>query len=392
MINFSETPLASIGAIRSFARAAKTTSLINASAPSRVEPVTLIDNTIALIPEIDDVLQSALNMFSCYYLLAFDLSIPINGINVLKRLDQLNPNRSVSDAVLSTDWAEESYHSGLGVSTMEGINLFDYTEEASNTTVNHYGGQGGNARARGGNASVGNINVKTSSGDKGTNQSSHGNQKELRESDNLSVGKMLELTIKEGSHEARFNVMVRLMARVVRADILANVLTMDRRKLTVIERWHQMRSGEISFFADYLLGRDLIKAHRKNLVNDDTGIYKAEIERNRKNTVAGLVSGRPSLAGSSTIAVVSRETANQIERTIRGRLTDKRKRDDFFSKNNLMTLVVVDPDDSTVTFFSESINTFTEVTFNQLKRVSQSKNQDLLPLLSAFKDSKSPIL
>jgi hypothetical protein len=359
------TALDVAGQIADIARTAKSGSLIEYTRATRVEPSVLLDLRAAQLPYIEDVLNNGLNMFAGYYLQAVSIAVNVGSVNVIKTLDKLNPNRDPLSSLSLRSM--ESYKHGLPFPGQPSLEAFG--DNVRDTHDEIYGEKG-------------NEGISTRDA-----------MKQFNESTNLSVGKLIDVNIESEGQKATIPVSLRLRVSTIRPDIMTHTLSLDSKQVGKKERFHQWRSGQIEFWNDLVLAQDLIKKHRKNLMNDESGYYKTRTTSKRRNTLSALVSGEISVATASSIFVLTTETAKELERQIRGRLKDFKVREKLFSETYAMMMFIVDPDWEQVTIYHHSIDEPTEASIREIQRSNKSKGgTDIAEILNAFRQSKSPTI
>lgn len=359
------TALDVAGQIADIARNARSGSLIEYTRATRVEPSVLLDMRCAQLPYIEDVLNNGLNMFAGYYLQAVSLAVNVGSVNVIKTLDKLNPNRDPLSSMSLQSM--ESFKHGLPFPGQPSLEAFGDSIKGAHEEV--YG--------KGGNEGV----------------STRDAMKQFNESSNLSVGKLIDVNIESEGQKASIPVSVRLRVSTIRPDIMTHTLALDSKKVSRKERFHQWRSGQIEFWNDLVLAQDLIQKHRKNLMNDESGYYKTRTSSKRRNTLSALVSGEISVATASSIFVLTKETAKELEREIRGRLKDFKVREKLFEETYAMMMFIVDPDWEQITVYHRSISEPTEASIREIQRSNKSKGgPDIAEILNAFRQSKSPTI
>lgn len=325
----------------------------------------MVDQSLVHLPYITDVMQTLSSIFSAYYLQAASLMVNIDRINVPRLLDTLNPTRDVADAtavrIADTVSGEsllslESYQYALpGVSKNRITPKKHVSMEADGSAEN--------------TASV-------NAGKLG---------KGISEAINLSVGRMLEVTVSASDNrKATFPIMVRLISTIVDSKILVHILGDNSRDVTLKERFHSWRAGQIEFWRDLVLCQDLIDEHRRALIEDKSGSYDEILRRRRNNNTAAIMSMTPSVANASNMMVISKATAKQLEADIGGRLTDYQKRQQIFASTYLMILVVVDPQWEQITFYHRGISVPTEVSARELKTANKGSGPDVAEILKAY--------
>ena len=249
-------------------------SLVGYTSPARVEPLLVIDDKLMFSDAIFDVNQSLLNQFTGYYLQAAALAGQVGNINVVDRLDSLNPNRNgqqtLAGHVLSAVGIE-SHKPGQKFG-ME--SYYDFTDrlpvpgDVRNTEQQKIAMESTSARDIAG---------------------------EMRQLSNMSVGKQVNVEITDGKNKAIIPVNIRLLANSIDTGGIIHILTGGSKDYTFRERLQQLKSGEIEFWRDFIGATDLIDQYKKHQMNDQSGLLGQFIRRRNNNTLAGLVSGEFSI-------------------------------------------------------------------------------------------------
>lgn len=218
--------------------------------------------------------------------------------------------------------------------------------------------------------------------------------KSTQEASSLSVGKMYEVSIKEGNETASVVIAIRLMARYMASSPLIEMFThkgyFDH---DLLERFHGWRSGRLSFVRDLLLCQDLVEAHRNAAIRDKSGIYQEVINRKNSSVAAGLLERNPSLAVMSNLAVITQGTLEAIEAKMGASITSSKIKNTLFDTTNMMILAVMDPDYDRVTFYMHGINGSTSMPMSKLKNSSGKGNgSEVMDVMKAFLSGRSPTL
>lgn len=337
-------------------------SLVGYTAPARVEPLCLIDETLAHQEMLPTVMQSVLALFSGYYLQAFALSANVGNVNVIAALDKLNPNRDAAAAFIG-QYAGDA----LG---LESISDFTHRLPVPGDKRNHQD-------------AVLSMEAedKAGSGNPGA---------EIRQATNLSVGKLINVEIKDGVNKAVIAVSIRLLANMVSVQAMTHILSAGSKEVTFKERLHQAKSGEIQFIRDLILCQDLIDEHKKHLANDREGFYEAILRRRTSNALAGALTGNYSVATASNIVIISELTATQVEMEVGGRLKDYKVRQKIFEKGYLMIMVVVNTERSRATFYHRGIPESTDVSERDMKASEKGGGTDVNDVLAAYRLGNNP--
>lgn len=357
----SPTTLALVRKIQDLWRASKSDSLIDYTQESRVEPIVLIGTDVLYNSMLPDIMQTNLVLFAGYYLQAIAISTTVGNVEVARTLSKLNPKRSAADSAAdSLGWivAHENYEHRLPTLAAKMA-----LEAAGDRMVA--------------------TDLFTVQRD---------TARELKELSNLGVGKMLMVEITDGLHRATIPVAVRLQASSLPTERLAHILASGSKDVSVKERWKQLWSGEIDALRDFVLCNDMVDDYKKNLKADRTGAYAEMLGRRRENQLSALVSANPSVATASNIAIISRETANELELLANGKLSNPKVRERIFANTTLMLINVLDAADSRLTIYSRNIATPTELGARDLRAANAGDGISVSEVLKSYQLGANPTL
>lgn len=361
----------------------KADSLIRFTKAARVEPIVLVDERLKHQPYITDIMQSLTSIFTGYYLQAVSLAVNVGQVNVIRLLDALNPTRDVADAA-ATHLVSQLQRPGLASMEAYRYGLPD-PEHAFGLEAF-------------GDHNVHDALIKL---DKAADDIANDGKelpkvagamgfKNATEAVNLSVGKLVEVTIEDNNKKATFPITVRLIATVVASEILAHILGDGSRNNSLKERYHAWRAGQLEFIRDLILCQDLIDEHRRTLMKDKSGVYADILERRSANASAASLTNTPSIGTASNLAVVSAQTAKELERRIEGKLSNPKVRDRIFTNTYLMIMVVVDTEWEQVTIYHRGISTPTELSIKELKSANKGTGPDIGEILKAYQLGQNP--
>lgn len=393
-------------------------SLIRFSKATRVEPIAMIDQRAAHLPYMGDIMQSLTSIFSGYYLQAIAVACNVGKVQTLRLLDALNPSRDVG-AAAANSLAEainsstvkhkhnvdllsmESYRFGLPMPGAE-ISLEARKSSALQkaTDAMIFAPKGHKAQAGADiinpamdEATAKNLDHSVMDDKSGKFKASVNVSKGIKaasESVNLSVGKLLEVTINSDGSEATFPIAVRLIATIVAAPILVHILGDGVRDSTFRERWHLYKAGQLQFWKDIVLCQDMIDAHKKALLKDTSGAYDEILARRAGNSAVSAITGSPSVGTASNIMVITSQTAKELELEIGGKLKDPRTREKVFNQTYIMLMVVVDPEWEQVTVYHRGIALPSEIAVKELKNINKGSGPDIGDILKAYQLGMTP--
>lgn len=319
-------------------------SLVELTRDVRVEPLVLVDSTIRDLEFMPRVMNTVLNLFTGFYLQGVSVQTQIGNIAVRRHLDQLNPNRDPGAFNVSFE--------SMPVAS-------DYRHRLPN--------------------------VKTA-------LETHNNSEAVAKDVNLAVGKIIDVTLEIEGKQVKLPILIRLATAPINPRVFVAAMSLGSRKNTLTERWHRMRAGELTLIGDLLLCNDLIDMHKANLKNDTTGFYAEMVRRRRNNKIAALRTEKPSLAAASNIAVIGDATLAQLERELGGKISNQQTRNGLFLESSMMILAVVNAERETITFYYRGIPTPTVLTLRELSSSAKGTGDDIMLIMRALLDNKSPAL
>lgn len=334
-------------------------SLTEVSKLSRVEPLTILSRDCLNLDIMPDVNQSLLSLFSAYYLQAVDMMSSVKDIEVIKLLDSLNPNRDETGFLLTERASRESLNT---------LALENYKFDLPKST---------------------NIALEF---DKEK-------EEKLVNISNLSVGKLLNVTIKY-KHKDEFEqkvdkevtvpISVRLIVSAIPNESIIHLLGMKTEDTNVVERFHAWRSGRISFIKDLIFCQDLIDEYKKAMVKDSSGTIQEIMRRVNNSKAFGLLTRNPSLASASNLFVITEENARQLEAKLGGPLRNPRIRQRAFDSTYAMIITVIDRDYERVTFYTRNINSESNFSYKEIKNAAKGKGPDIADMIKLLQLGQAP--
>lgn len=359
----TNTILKVAGSLPNFFNSMRAGSTVEFTSAARIEPVCVMESSLVTAPYISSIMHTANTLIGLYFMQAFAIDNQVGDINIIKRLDKLNPNRSVIGGLINQPYisAEDystalpTYHSSRTVS-----------EEAYDDDKGHKGV----AKAEFGKDLAAN----------------------LRAAENLAVGKILEITVQQGKESATIPVTVSLMPLLMDSGLMVQTFAEPNSfKNTRKGRLYRWKAGELETIRDMIFCRDLIDGHRSALVKDNTGFYAAVRDKRKKNKLAALASGDPSIGTISNVAIMSTDTARSMELELGGKLSDYKTRQRVFNDTSLMILFVVDQEREMVTIYYHGIDKSSIRPIRDLENATKkSSSGDLTEILRAFQQVSAP--
>lgn len=339
----------------------KTSSLVSATSVARVEPIVIVDKDCLFLEYLPDILQSTQSIFVGYWLQALSLITNVGDVNVGRVLDKLNPNRKVD----TNGFLETIVSAGIG---KESLTYASESLKYKLPTV-----------------------ALEAKGDKGDKDGSIAKVDNVAELANLSVGKLINVTIKNNGQEAVIPISFRLMVNTLPPASCVQLLSQGSVDLSFSERWFKWRAGRISFIKDLVFCQDLIREQKRTLMTDKDGVYSEIAKRAKNSKLASFFSKNPSLAEASNIVVISEETAMQLRVKHNLNLDNFKDRQKIFDKTYAMILVVIDRNYERVNMYHYGISASTSVGLRDIKVANKGSGPNIMEVLAAFKGGNAPV-
>lgn len=341
----------------------KSDSYIEFSKMTLVEAPTVVDATIAQLPQTPAILQSCINQFAVYYIQAATIHMNIGRVNINKILDPLNPKRDPGASFFSTLAA--------GLESFDVLGNENYEEPAEAPGLLSF--DGGLNTLNGVSHGLEDINIEMNlKGGDGGGLSSAGRDI-VKDAVNLSVGKVISLEVIQGENKASIPITIRLRTGVMQTQPLTTLLSVDQNQNRgFFTRLKKVGAGELSFWRDFVACRDLVEEHRDALLKDTTGMYAERVKTARKNKLSAVASMQPSIANLSAVYVISQETIENLAAYKRIDFSRTKVRKKIFEVTGAMIIAVVNTRWESVTFWRHSIEEPAEFTFSQINKEFQS--------------------
>ena len=349
-------------------------SLADISKIARVEPITLISSNLTGTKELYNILHGVLNIYAAFYLQAIHiLSAQLADVRILKILDKTNPDRDMKTLLTSGYTAYEN----LNIKTLSLENCkfklpMIATDKPSFAMESIFDEDANN--------------VLTSSTQK----------LETFEKLGSAVGKVMEVkfTVRgndsKNSDEITIPVVVKLDNMVIPADVIDQILTANADEITLGSRFKDALAGRIGFIKDFILCSDLIKSQKKTMIKDPTGYYNQLMKRINNSRMYSALSGNISLAGVSSIVVISEEDESFVQKQIGGKLTNEHTREIIFNNTSAMMVVVVDKEWERVSIYVKDIDGFSQNSFDAFKSMADKGNNNIADIIKAFSLNNAP--
>jgi hypothetical protein len=221
----------------------------------------------------------------------------------------------------------------------------------------------------------------------------------------VPAGKLLEITLanpENPSATVTLNLMVQLAPYRVPAQLAVQMITKDVIP-TFFQRYLQWRTGEISFWRDFVAMSDIVERRAKLMKMDPTGILADHIGKQtqgREKVLANINKHKADRARNlaNSVLIFSRETIQRARAETGVDVTassidmaDPGARQKFFATSFAMMMVVVDPLYNQVTFYYNGLDDSATFSFDQLQVGGKGGGGlDLVSVMNALGQGRSP--
>lgn len=337
-------------------------SLIGVSQAARVEPLTLVDSTLVHLDYMPDVLQTLQSQFTGFWLQALAMLTDLNGVNVAKILDPINPARD-PDYVEFTKSLKK--RAGLEALTHMSVEAYKWALPTA--------GQKLLAAEAGDNKGVVADAVK-----------------EVKDVSNLAVGKLINVKVKNQGEEATIPVSIRLMVVEMDPTSLTALVGDKSQNDSFSNRVFEWRAGRLSFISDLMLCNDLIKERKRMLAKDKEGVYSEVRRRQAQHKKAGMLSGRASAAEASNLYVISKASADDLAMKFGYDIDNFTHREKIFENTAAMIIAVVDPNYERVSFYHNGLRQSSSLGIRDIKVANKGSGPNIMDIFQAYKEGAAP--
>lgn len=363
-------------------------SIADVSKIARVEPITLVSSDLAGIKDLYHVMHGILNIYAAYYLQAVSiLSAELIDIRILKILDKTNPDRDLKTFLAAGYHALEEAGVQIDGNFRENLRTMSLEDCQFGLPMLKSDKENG-------------LNIASESfiNENDTHALSTSISKlETFEKVGYAVGKVLNVNFKldslendrENAREVSMPVVIRLDTMILPNDIIRSLTTANAEEITIGSRFKDALAGRISFIKDFILASDLIKSQKKSMIKDPTGYYSNMLKRINNSRIYSALSGNISLAGVSSVMIISEEDEAEIQRKIGGKLTNKSTREMVFNNTSMMMIVVISQSWERVSIYVRDIDGFSQNSFNDFRQMNDN-DSSISDVLKAFQLNQAP--
>lgn len=366
-----------ISSIAKFLKGTKgNVSLTEVTQTARVEPIVIVGQDCVNLEYMNDVMNSVHSIFTGYYLQAAAITTNISNVKVGKLLGTINPGNNydpTKDFFSFETYLEASGRKQTNIDKQWKICAESYKYRLPVLNDNHEA------------VSLENSAIRDHKGTGDLNET-------ISDNVNLSIGKIVEVTISENGQHSTLPISIRLMVSQLSEKAIVTMLTMRSMETSFSERFHAWKAGRISFVKDLILCQDMITAQRSALMKDKDGVLSEIVRRSNNSKMSFMFTKKLNLATASNIYIISEQTQSEIENKLGGKLSSVKVREALFESGYMMILVIIDRSWERVTFYHRGIALPTTLGIKDIKNANKGSGPDIGEILKAYQMGSNPVM
>ena len=375
-------------------------SLLELGQVTEVEAITVVDTALTMHESTTDVLKFANTLYGSWYLSAASVLTDTGRIKTVELLSKLNPSKSptytVANSILSV--AEKAIKIGVNSALLShGIESVEITPENAPLMLPRTVTQMTASMEAALPAPPEPTDTDTSKTNKtlDTTPSVYvggmRNANDLATVANLSIGQAVTLNISDGKANKDVVVNIRLVSAPTPARILATILKWSDKDMRLKSRVSAWRAGELRFWRDVVLMRDVFVERQRLLMDDRSDLFKTLLGRQRNSMINSVLSATPDIGNMSSILVISQDNLRRIEELeLEGQLSNYNFRQRVMNNTGLVLIIVVDPMSEFVTIYNHTSALPTECSIRQMKSAGKGGATDFAELIKLMNQNKMP--
>lgn len=373
-------------------------SLLELGRVTEVEAITVVDTALTMHESTTDVLKFANTLYGSWYLSAAAVLTDTGRIKTVELLSKLNPSKSpsytVANSILSV--AEKAIKVGAtSALAAYGIESVEITPENAPMrlprTITEMTASMEAALPAPPEPVVSDKPPKTVEPTPSVYVGGMRNANDLSTVANLSIGQAVTLNISDGKASKDVVVNIRLVSAPTPARILATILKWSDKDMRLKSRISAWRAGELRFWRDVVLMRDVFIERQRLLMDDRSDLFKTLLGRQRNSMINSVLTATPDIGNMSSILVISQDNLRRIEELeLEGQLSNFNFRQRVMNNTGLVLIIVVDPMSEFVTIYNHTSAIPTECSIRQMKSAGKGGATDFAELIKLMNQNKMP--
>lgn len=380
-------------------------SLLELGQVTEVEAITVIDSALTMHESTTDVLKFANTLYASWYLSAAAVVTDTGRVKTVDLLAKLNPSKSPSYTVANSILSVAEKVAGGAVRGAVGKYGIGYSAESFGAdmpkltvaTLPRTGAQmtvalealevvsSMEAQAPAPKEPV--LEAPGAAKHIGKFQ----NANDLTAVANLSIGQAVTLQVTDGKASKDVVVNIRLITVPTAPRILSTILKWSDKDMRLKSRISSWRAGELRFWRDVVLMRDVFTERQRLLMDDRSDLFQMLLGRQKNSMINSVLTASPDIGNMSSILVISQDNLRRIEEyELEGSISNTIFRQRVMANTGLVMIIVVDPLSELVTIYKHTSAVPTECSIRQMKSAGKGGASDFSELIKLMNQNKMP--
>ena len=351
-----------------------------------VEPTIIVSEEAKTSRAFDQAVNTSLNIFSSFYLQAFQILTQLNGKSGVEAIDILSTNNYKTNDLLKIS-ASKLGGSALGYAA----NAAGYTLTTESfktpTTLNQLDFTAPTMVLDQESIDAYKVNLEADTArEKDAQQLKSG-----LVLDGACI-KVLEITItRENNEHIKIPITVAATIKTVPQKELIKVVEDSNAKNSFLARWYEYRSGGITL-GDFLFCGDLIKEYKKNKLDKASQLLGELSEQKGSSLARQALTGTKGAEVSYNTVILSELDAEYISKAFRQNITSYNGKQAYLSVMNAHNLTILDEDNERCKIYISDLQNSIDVGYNKLMKMGDGSKDNgfMLEMMKYFMANKTP--
>jgi len=358
----------------------KTGSLTKLLKTLIVEPTIIVSEEAKASKAFDQAVNTSLNIFSSFYLQAFQILTQLNGKSGVEAIDILSTNNYKTNDLLKIS-ASKLGGSALGYAA----NAAGYTLTTESfktpTTLNQIDFTSPTMVLDQESIEAYKVNLEAD-----------GIKEKESQILNSACIKVLEVTIARDNNERiKIPITVAATIKTVPQKELIKVVEDSNAKNGFLARWYEYRSGGITL-GDFLFCGDLIKEYKKNKLDKASQLLGELSEQKGSSLARQALTGTKGAEVSYNTVILSELDAEYISKAFRQNITSYNGKQAYLNVMNAHNLTILDDDNERCKIYISDLQNNIDVGDNKIMKMGDGSKDNgfMLEMMKYFMANKTP--
>lgn len=353
-----------------------------------IEPFIIVSKDAKESEVIDRIIEANLDLFSSYYMQAFNILTSIEKLDV-----------SVAVRLLGTD--------NGGITSVAQTGLLKYLSREDHdfsSEVDKLMNNGGFLSIESNNGTSHPITIKNSLKQKSEIKTNESLNKVVDQPTYSLLQRNLEIVvsmdtisnhsngkIERDKDSGKIIIPITIKALIIYAsrDSILNMLAPNSRDKRFGSRLDEYRAGAITF-KELIFAGDLIKQYKANRMSDKEGLIKLTNERIVSANSKVIDQGVVGFDKFYNMIIMTNEDKVYFNRHIGGDISNEKYKQDFMNQSNAIAATILDDDYERANILIKDIRGNVDIGYKTIAK-RKSKDLDLTEIMKAFAANKPPV-